>query len=200
MAKTIYVPKVPRRFDFCGAPPCPLCFNPVTLDDQPIPSFQELMREIYKGGPAPQNEKEYELAHVAAHQTRRELDDRLREADEAQMTHRQVEALLRNKQCEARAPKPLNRVNCDDLAAKEAPEQQEKEAQKEQAPVKVPVTVPAYGNQFQGLVSAYKQAMLEQQAQLSAATQVANNLSISRFVDQRAYELYTPKKSYDTPW
>ncbi len=126
MCEIHYVEIIPRRSDFCGCPPCPLCYEPVLTDDQKAPTFTEVMTEIYADGPAPQTEQEYQWAHAAAHQTRQELDA-LRndgaffaEQDRAHMTQVQIDDLLRQAKKLAEAPKPLNRVNLDDMQPVEA--------------------------------------------------------------------------------
>lgn len=117
-----YIERAPRRPDFCGCPPCPLCYEPVITDDQQAPAFAQTMRTIYGEGPVPQTEQEYEWAHVAAHQCRQDLMSRPREdyfdaADRARMTQMQIDDLLKRAKRAAEAPKPLNRVNLDDMPA-----------------------------------------------------------------------------------
>lgn len=121
MSEIHYAERVPRRSDFCGCPPCPLCYEPVITDDQQAPTFTEVMKEIYQDGPMPQAEQEYEWAHAAAHQMRKELDERrpdgsyFEEQDRARMTAMQVDDMLKRAKRAAEAPKPLNRVNLDDM-------------------------------------------------------------------------------------
>jgi len=122
MPEIHYIERVPRRSDFCGCPPCPICYNLVFTDDQEAPTFQEKMKEIYGEGPMPQNEQEYEWAHVAAHQCRQELKapsagDFFADQDRAKMTQGQIDDLLKTARKAAVAPKPLNTVNLDDMPA-----------------------------------------------------------------------------------
>lgn len=134
MSEIHYVERVPRRPDFCGCPPCPLCYDPVITDDQRAPTFSEIMKDIYQDGPIPQTQQEYEWAHAAAHQFRRELDERrpngayFEEQDRARMTQMQIDDLLKRAKAAAEAPKPLNRVNLDDMPVEaiEAAEKQKK--------------------------------------------------------------------------
>jgi hypothetical protein len=128
MSEIHYVERVPRRSDFCGRPPCSICYDPVITDEQQAPTFQEVMKEIYGEGPAPQSEQEYEWAHAAAHQCREELEacrpDGETFADEsrAQMMRMQIDDLLKQAKKASEAPKPLNRVNLDDMPMKEQTE------------------------------------------------------------------------------
>lgn len=122
MSQIHYVERVPRRADFCGCPPCPVCYDPVITDDQRASTFQQTMLEIYGEGPRPQNPQEYEWAHVAAHQFRQELKvrpqgDVFEAEDRARMTQMQIDDLLKRAKKTAEAPKPLNRVNLDDMPA-----------------------------------------------------------------------------------
>lgn len=125
MSEIHYVERVPRRYDFCGCPPCSLCYEPVLTDDQQAPTFQEVMQEIYVEGPMPQNEQEYEWAHAAAHQCRKELEEHkptgefFEAADRAKMTQMQIDDLLKTAKKASEAPKPLNRVNLDDMAVEQ---------------------------------------------------------------------------------
>lgn len=117
MSEIHYVERVPRRWDFCGCPPCPVCYDPVITDDQKAPIFEEVMKEIYGEGPKPQNEQEYEWAHVAAHHCREELKagDFFATEDRARMTQMQIDDLLKRAKKARQAPKPLNTVNLDDM-------------------------------------------------------------------------------------
>ena len=132
MSEIHYIERVPRRSDFCGCPPCPMCYDPVITDDNQAPTFEEKMRAIYGEGPMPQNEQEYEWAHAAAHQCRKELNETRPEGgffeaeDRARTTQMQIDDMLRRAKRAAEVPKPLNRVNLDDMPMVET--QQVKEA------------------------------------------------------------------------
>lgn len=121
MSEIQYIERVPRRSDFCGCPPCPICYDPVITDEQQAPTFQDKMEQIYGEGPMPQTEQEYEWAHVAAHQCRQELKASPKgdffEAAQAKMTQMQIDDLLKRQKKAREAPKPLNTVNLDDMAA-----------------------------------------------------------------------------------
>lgn len=121
MAEIHYIEKSPRRWDFCGCPPCGLCYEPVLIADQKAPTFQEVMKVIYGDDPAPQTEQEYEWAHAAAFQTLQELDARQPEGgfyeaeDQTHTTQVRIDDLLKRARYKALAPKPLNRINLDDM-------------------------------------------------------------------------------------
>lgn len=154
MSEIHYVERVPRRPDFCGCPPCPLCYEPVLTDDQEAPSFQETMKQIYEDRPAPQTQQEYEWAHAALYQMRQELDERdgtyFYEQDRVRMTAMQVNDLLKRAKKAAEAPKPLNTVNLDDMPI----EAVEAAAQ----PAKTPAQI------FQEAQAAYQQQQMQQYA------------------------------------
>lgn len=149
MSEIQYVERVPRRSDFCGCPPCPVCYDPVITDDQKAPAFEEVMTEIYGEGPKPQTEQEYEWAHVAAHQCREELKTRSTgdffEADRARMTQMQIDDLLKQAKRAADAPKPLNTVNLDDMPV-EAIGKMTKENEREEVDAKK--RQPAFTEQY----------------------------------------------------
>ena len=137
MSEIHYVERSPRRSDFCGCPPCPICYDPVIIDGEKAPTFQEVMSDIYGEGPMPQTEQEYEWAHVAAHQCRKELEQRadgefFQEQDRVKMTQIQIDDLLRRAKKAAEAPKPLNTVNLDDMPVEAVSRKQEEDQQKAQ--------------------------------------------------------------------
>jgi hypothetical protein len=142
MSEIHFVERVPRRPDFCGCPPCHLCYEPVISDDQQAPTFEEVMKSIYGDGPVPQTEQEYEWAHAAAHETRQELEalradgTYFEEQDRAHMTEVQIEDMLKQARKSAAAPKPLNRVNLDDM-----PVEAIEAATKKKVPTKSPVEI-----------------------------------------------------------
>lgn len=179
MSEIHYVERVPRRRDFCGCPPCHLCYEPVITDDQQAPTFQEVMKEIYQEGPAPQTEQEYEWAHAAAHETRKELEalqsggTYFEDEDRARMTAMQVDDLLKRAKKSAEAPKPLNRVNLDDMPA-EAVQALERQAAKRK---KQPADALEYYDEAMKKYAAAKEAYLRGKLTTSVQVPLSTNLT-----------------------
>jgi hypothetical protein len=112
----MYIPRTPRPFDFCGCPPCPICFvlgddGGNEIADGMIVFFKEILQADRI--PTPEEKKALEEAaqriHVANMNRHKLLDEELRAADTEQHTKRRVEDLLRAARREVKsAMKPLN--------------------------------------------------------------------------------------------
>lgn len=156
----MWVPRTPKRSDFCGCPPCPLCYDWATepptgrVQDawvqEIISGMTKFTGDVLEGKKPTESEKETlqkaaEKIHVANLNADRIYSDQLREADQAQNTQRQMDALLAAKRREAAAPKPLNTVVLDgrDLSYVE----EEERRKKEPAPVQM-VTFAKLAEQF----------------------------------------------------
>lgn len=140
----MWVEKVPRRSDFCGCPGCPLCYNwvePLVVDHEVTqeskkPSFQEIMKEIFKDLPAPQSMEEYEFAHAYVRNLGKDnpeeqarIDAEFRERDEVQALTRFLDYARRNPKKEP--IKPLNTITCDSIGG-EVIEAREREKEAKQ--------------------------------------------------------------------
>lgn len=140
----MWVPRTPKRADFCGCPPCPLCYDWAT--DAPAGRVQDAwVQEIISGmtkftqdmldGTAPTEAEEQvlkdaaEKIHVANLSRDERIAEEIRVADKAQHTARQMNAMLATKRSEAAVPKPLNTITLDgmDLSYVEEEERRKKE-------------------------------------------------------------------------
>jgi hypothetical protein len=148
----MWVPRTPKRSDFCGCPPCPLCYDWATeppagrVQDawvqEIISGMTKFTGDVLEGKKPTESEKETlqkaaEKIHVANLNADRIYSDQLREADQAQNTQRQMDALLAAKRREAAAPKLLNTVVLDgrDLSYVEEEERRKKQ------PMPEPLTI-----------------------------------------------------------
>lgn len=160
----MYVPKVPRRYDFCGCPPCGLCFDwvepvppeEVKKEDPLAPpvdagyridgvrkmvedivgpnSTEEQRRQIYEGAVLV-----HEKNLLNSKKTPLELNQ---EIIDQSFTAQGVESFLKQKRIEAAVVrKPVNTVTCDSIADEEA-KKPEKEKVKEEVKEKIKNNVP----------------------------------------------------------
>lgn len=129
----MFVPKKPKRIDFCGCPPCPLCYVWV----EPPPPIEQVVEEpkevdgIVKMGqiilgrdPTPDEMPALKRAAETIHEQNllRTRDQQQAEAirknvDREQHIGMVCEAIIKDKARERNAPKPkeLNTVNLDDM-------------------------------------------------------------------------------------
>lgn len=137
----MWVPKIPRRYDFCGCPPCGLCFDwleperPVEItEEDPIEatagyridgvrkmvedivgpnSTEEQRRQIYEGAILVHEKNKLNAAKDPVESHQESLDEGF--------TRRGVESFLRQKAVEASVvKKPVNYITCDSIADKAA--------------------------------------------------------------------------------
>src|SRR5579872_7519657 len=93
-----WVVKNPRRPDFCGCPPCPLCYD--WADKSSVnDGLRQFMFDLLKGKePTKEEERTLTEAAQAIHVRNLSADERLeaeiREADRAQHLERQIGAVL----------------------------------------------------------------------------------------------------------
>lgn len=153
----MWIEKVPRRFDFCGCPGCPLCYNwgedpPVVLAletgalpqevVQVAPTFDEQMVLIYgTDRPRPKDIKEYEYCHVYVHSGQMDKEDaerqqEIKEAEEEMWFSRWLSHERRNPRIERQLP---NLVTCDSIGGEEIERRMEQEKKKRM--VTAPLTV-----------------------------------------------------------
>lgn len=126
-----WIVRIPKRPDFCGCPPCPLCYNwgsepPAgRVQDKWV---QEIIDGMSKfkgdmlGGRAPTaNETEVlnaaaEAIHVGNLSFSQRVDEEFKAADKAQHTKRQMDAFLAEKRADAARPPPVEAKAClDDM-------------------------------------------------------------------------------------
>jgi hypothetical protein len=141
----MWVPRTPKRADFCGCPPCPICFcwaGGDTLTDGMDKFAQDVLGEPRAPTAAEKKilDESAERIHVGnlerAKQPEVPLDREALiaaadEADRRQGMQRQMSYFLKQKRQEAEhpAPKPLNTITCDgmDLSYIEEEERRKKD-------------------------------------------------------------------------
>lgn len=106
-----FVPKVPMRPDFCGCPPCPLCFDIVDDAGGRVDGFESMVRSLAGKGSeelAPEARAELEGAaesiHAANLARAQDPDAALREADRRQHLERQLAQGLRDARIATKRP------------------------------------------------------------------------------------------------
>lgn len=141
----MWVPKIPKRADFCGCPPCGLCF--VWVDENPEPVVVEQEQEEEQAAPVdPEplvvdgvlqmarellgrdpNPAELQIIKEAADRVHQKNLLRKREEQEAELARKQADAdqrmagvldsIIKDKIKEREAPKlpPKNYVTIDDM-------------------------------------------------------------------------------------
>lgn len=109
-----WVPRTPKRADFCGCPPCPLCFD--WAGDNGIVSGMDRFFQDMLGPKAPTaNETEVlndaaESIHVSNLGYSKRVDEQFKAADEARrdaFAQQDADAFLARKRREAELPKPV---------------------------------------------------------------------------------------------
>lgn len=156
----MYVPKVPRRRDFCGCPPCGICFDwvepappkeveksdPIDTSDPVATGYRtdgvrKMIEEIL--GPdvtptADQKAQIYEgamLAHLYnLDQSKKTPQEAHQEIIDESFIRQGVEAFLKQKRIEAAVVRPpVNTRNLDDMADEIAKKEAEKKEETEKA-------------------------------------------------------------------
>lgn len=146
-----WVPRTPRPLDFCGCPPCPICFC-WAGDDGLTDGMEKFARDMLGGKSPSADEKQVlqdaaQAIHVANLAAPARIDEELRAADKAQHMQRRADAFLAQKRDEAvrpSAPKKDKRPTLDDLG----PEVLEKPKKPEFVQV-VLNTAPKYPDYFE---------------------------------------------------
>ena len=128
----MYVPKTPRRFDFCGCPPCPLCYDYVIdvpvdvsmeveetapVEQVVVDGVMRMAEELLGREPTPTElrvlkETAYKI-HVENRNRTKQDEEAYREHDRTLRIEMTIDAILK----EARRPKverkELNPINID---------------------------------------------------------------------------------------
>jgi len=136
----MFVPKTPKRADFCGCPPCPLCYDwvadqPVEVTiEQPIvqaeplrvDGVEKMALDLLGREPTQKELKTLREAaytiHVRNRNQAKAAEDAYRDADAMQRTERTIDALLKEAAKPKVEYKELNPVNIDTMARDESGE------------------------------------------------------------------------------
>lgn len=113
----MWVKKIPERYDFCGRPPCGLCFDWVEPNAAPVEGIVKMGRDILgKDEITPKERKQLEKAaervHVVKKEMAQERERLAREYDETQaarMFQKQIGGAAKvREQSRARSPRAQN--------------------------------------------------------------------------------------------
>jgi hypothetical protein len=142
----MFVAKTPKRSDFCGCPPCPLCFDFVepapprvveveAVEELPyiepvvIDGLEKMARDLLGREPNAEERKIMkeagERVHVNNLNAKIERDKLIAErSEQAQTEHfnKKLMAKIKGIQAERNQPKPLNHINIDDMDPKKVEE------------------------------------------------------------------------------
>lgn len=142
----MYVPKNPKRWDFCGCPPCGLCYDwaepapPVVVEEGSIikdegflenqgyriDGVRKMVEDIVGPDSTEEQRRQVYEGAVLVHEknllnAKKDPLDLHQETIDEGFTRRGVESFLRQKAVEAAVVKPkVNYVTCDSIADKEA--------------------------------------------------------------------------------
>jgi hypothetical protein len=180
----MWVPRTPRRPDFCGCPPCPLCFD--WAEDNRIESgMTKYIRDILGADrqSTAQEKKTLddvaEKIHAANLARPQQIEEQVREQQEAQNTRWcavGIAQLAKTRRIEAARPKPAPRaVTCDDIDV-------EKKIADLEAEEKEPAPLYGFGTIGAGsIVEMYeqelkKQTVTRQLMMTKAKEQLAQNI------------------------
>jgi len=189
----MWIEKVPRRFDFCGCPGCPLCYD--WADDAPValaletgaltqeiqqpPTFDEQMILIYgTQQERPKTLKEYEYCHIYVHSGQLEKEEAeaqqsVREAEHAMWFDRWLTHERRYPRVERKLP---NLVTCDSIGGEEI-ERRLTEEQKQKI-LTTALTAEEQEKQVYANALASQQASMYQQRNKEREQLISNNGSI----------------------
>lgn len=115
-----WVPRTPKRSDFCGCPPCPLCFCWAGYDGL-VDGMTKFTQDMLGAKKPSKNEEQVlkdaaEAIHVANLSLPERVDAELKEADRTQHIQRQADAMLAQQRAEAARPKAKAAGQClDDM-------------------------------------------------------------------------------------
>lgn len=105
----MWVPRTPKRADFCGCPPCPLCFC-WAGGDKLMDGMDKFASDLLGRDP---NADEREILNRSAEKIHTgnlsrpvEIERQFREADESRGNEMQMEYFLKQKRIEAARPPP----------------------------------------------------------------------------------------------
>lgn len=133
-----WIAKTPRRFDFCGCPPCPLCFDWVDGEKRTLGMDKFISDIMGKRTPtltveeAQTMQKSAQAIHAANLNKDERLAEELRDADHAQHFQRQMGEALQLAKSQALRPKPLNTVVLDGKDLSYVEKDRKKQEQKKQ--------------------------------------------------------------------
>jgi hypothetical protein len=123
----MWVPRTPKRADFCGCPPCPICYAWADGNGtDPVDGIEQMARDMLGRAPSPQEkatlEQSAEKIHIGNLARVKETEERIaaREAAEEQRwADIKMDAFLKQQRREAARPKPTvdSRPCLDDLPA-----------------------------------------------------------------------------------
>lgn len=209
----MYVPKVPRRSDFCGSPPCPLCFDwvePVPPEEVKksdpleapvgyrIDGMRKMTEEILGKDAEPTNEQKAQLYQGAETVHLRNLEKQKLTPEQVRddlinegWIAKGVNKFLEQRRIAANTAKPLNIVTCDSIAdEKAAKEAEEKEKKKEKVVEKE--RAPVYENPY-----ASEEAPVDYDLLRREKSEQARRLSRQREIDSYRARLAAEKARWE---